>query len=331
MIIEEIKKKVRTLLSIAPKIGVVAKASGFKRSGISAVIRVKNEEDWIRPSILSIKDFVEEILIVDNGSTDGTLDVVEQVASEISTPTRVFRYPEADHCEISNVGVINSEYKWILKWDADFIAHTDGPESFGHFRDFVFQLDPDRYYMILMSVINLTGDLWHTPVDTPRYIRSAGVSHTEGYCWSFTPQLHYVWKNYKGISKVESLQFPPFYQFLGWPQLSVFHVGGIRPIQRMLMDYFWHEWKYRYAGCETEDKVSLEEFAWQQASIKFHASDAATIIKNFFHQMKKDIVPYDYKRYSPYPKILLPYLENPKYRIVYDDEKNIIGRSPDCI
>ena len=37
-----------------------------------------NEEDWIEPSILSIKDLVDEYVIMDS-STDRTPDIIERV------------------------------------------------------------------------------------------------------------------------------------------------------------------------------------------------------------------------------------------------------------
>jgi cellulose synthase/poly-beta-1,6-N-acetylglucosamine synthase-like glycosyltransferase len=49
--------------------------------GISAMVITYNEEDWIEPSILSIKDLVDEYVIMDS-STDRTPDIIERVKSE---------------------------------------------------------------------------------------------------------------------------------------------------------------------------------------------------------------------------------------------------------
>ena len=247
-LLDKLKEKIRLILSFSPKIGLVPKASKFREKGISALMRVRNEEYWIRPSILSIKDYVEEILVIDNGSTDGTLDEVKKLKKEISTSIIIFSLPDVDHCEVSNVGIRESKYSWFLKWDADFIAQSKGSGDFGKLRNFVLSLDQDRYYMIFMNLINLAGDLWHQPKENCSYIRSSGPLHHEAYLWNFSPKIQYIWKDYKGISKVESLSFPPFYRFLEWPELSAFHVGGIRSIKRMLVDHFWYQWKQKYAG-----------------------------------------------------------------------------------
>jgi glycosyltransferase involved in cell wall biosynthesis len=158
--IDELKEKIRLFLSFGPKIGLVPKASKFREKGISAFVRARNEEYWIWPCILSIKDYVEEILVIDNGSTDSTLDEVKKIRNEISTPVRIFSLPEADHCEVSNVGIRKSRYNWLLKWDAAFIAQTAGPGDFSRLRDYVLGLDQDRYHMIFMNLVNLAGASW---------------------------------------------------------------------------------------------------------------------------------------------------------------------------
>ena len=326
-----VKEKIRFLLSFAPRLGIVPKASKFREKGISAFIRVKDEEYWIRPCILSIKDYVEEILVIDNGSVDGTLDKVGRLRHEVSTPIRIYSLPGADYCEISNLGIKESKYNWLLKWDADFIAHTDGPMRFDNLRNYLFSLDQCRYHMIFMNIVNLAGDLWHQPKRDSSYIRSSGPIHREAYLWSFSPKMRYVWKDYNGISKTESLLFPPYYRFLQWPELSVFHVGGVRSIERMLADHFWGAWKLKYAKNKEESIPDREAFAWQSAEQLFHTSKEEIILRKFFDLLKTEFVPYDKQKYGPHPEWLSSYLENPRYRILYDKKKSITGRYPDCI
>jgi glycosyltransferase involved in cell wall biosynthesis len=331
---DKFKEKIRLLLSFGPKVGLVPKASRFREKGISVFIRVRNEEYWIRPCILSIKDSVDEILLIDNGSTDSTLDIVEKIRKEVSTPIRIFSLPEADHCEVSNVGIRESRYSWLLKWDADFIAQTEGSGDFSRLRNYILGLDQDRYHMIFMSLVNLAGDLWHQPKakEVCSYMRSPGPLHREAYLWNYSPEMKYVWKDYRGFSKVESLLFPLYHRFLEWPELSVFHVGGIRPIDRMMIDYFWGQWKKRYSGIAEVGEIPYREaFAWENAKRLFHTADKNIILKKFFSLMKNDLVSYDNERYGSYPPSLSPYLENPWYRIIYNNANEIIGRFPDCM
>ena len=61
-----------------PYIGLVPKPS--RENGISVRITVKNEAEWIELNLISIKDFADEIVIVD-ASTDETPEIIEKVAS----------------------------------------------------------------------------------------------------------------------------------------------------------------------------------------------------------------------------------------------------------
>lgn len=327
-LIDELKEKIRFFLSFGPKIGLVPKASKFREKGISAFIRARNEEYWIRPCILSIKDYVEEILVIDNGSTDSTLDEVKKICNEISTPVRIFSLPEADHCEVSNVGIRESRYNWLLKWDADFIAQTAGPGDFAKLRDYVLGLDQDRYHMIFMNLVNLAGDLWHQPKEGSMFIGEKGPLHQEAYLWNYSPHLRYIWKDYKDYSKVESLLFPPYYRFIEWLEFSVFHVGGIRSIQRLLFDYFWDFGKKQFA--EGHLPPEREKVCWEMAEGYFHMEDREKILQNFFNLISKELVRYREDLYGPYSSILFSYLRNPHYRLIYNEKGEIVGRNPDC-
>jgi glycosyltransferase involved in cell wall biosynthesis len=56
-----------------------------------------NEEDWIEPSILSIKDLVDEYIVMDS-STDKTPEIVERVKSEHGLNIKLRRIPPGNIC-----------------------------------------------------------------------------------------------------------------------------------------------------------------------------------------------------------------------------------------
>jgi glycosyltransferase involved in cell wall biosynthesis len=107
--------------------------------GLSLIIRAKNEELNIEQCIESVIDLVDEIIFVDNGSTDNTYQLVKKYAA-IYSKIKLYSYNIA----VSKVGVehkaaLESEHKntlgtfynWCLskatfnnvfKWDADFIC-----------------------------------------------------------------------------------------------------------------------------------------------------------------------------------------------------------------
>ena len=53
-----------------------------RENGISVMIRVRDEEEWIAKSLLSLNEFADEVVVVNNNSTDRTLTEIEKKASE---------------------------------------------------------------------------------------------------------------------------------------------------------------------------------------------------------------------------------------------------------
>jgi hypothetical protein len=109
---------------------------------IGAVVRIKNEEDFLAASILSIADFTDEIVIIDNMSTDGTPAVIEDLKGRLGPKLAVYSYPHA----VTRVGeeyhatyranpespaLLHNFCNWclskctmpfVMSWDGDMIA-----------------------------------------------------------------------------------------------------------------------------------------------------------------------------------------------------------------
>ena len=107
--------------------------------GISLIIRAKNEELNIPHCIESVVDLVDEIIFVDNGSTDNTYKLVEEY-DKIYNNIKLYKYnikvtrAGEDHksaMERDDKNTLGLFYNWCLskatyynvfKWDADFIC-----------------------------------------------------------------------------------------------------------------------------------------------------------------------------------------------------------------
>ena len=90
---------------------------------ISLCMIVKNEERFLRNCLESAKEYVDEIIIVDTGSTDGTLDIAREYSAKIIDYTW-----NDDFAEARNISLKHATSTWALWLDADEeIAPGSGP------------------------------------------------------------------------------------------------------------------------------------------------------------------------------------------------------------
>ncbi len=123
-----------------------------KPTGFSAMIRSKNEESKIERCIQSIYNTFDEIVYIDNGSTDSTLQLVKDLKSRIDATDKIkiFEYPfqiarcGAEHAQtdVNSVRSLAYYYNWclskasrnfVVKWDADMYLLPSGAEAFRSF------------------------------------------------------------------------------------------------------------------------------------------------------------------------------------------------------
>ncbi|UBU95211.1 glycosyltransferase family 2 protein [Edwardsiella tarda] len=66
------------------------------KASISAIYRVKNGQAYIQMSILSIAPFVEEIIVIDNNSSDLTVSLVKELQRKLSNivTIKIYSYSE---------------------------------------------------------------------------------------------------------------------------------------------------------------------------------------------------------------------------------------------
>ena len=104
-----------------------------RKHGISAMMRVKNDADWIYFSIISILDFVDEVVIVLQKSTDGTEDIIKSIDSKkikiyhypfdtFPVGEYHFRYVKNSVFNLAyyyNYALSKTKYSYVWKWDGD--------------------------------------------------------------------------------------------------------------------------------------------------------------------------------------------------------------------
>jgi len=296
----------RTIQSYAPHLGIIA--SPNRPPGISVIMRVKNEKDWVTLSIQSIKSIADEIVVVDNGSSDGTYDILTKLTSQKNTPIRLSHRPDLDLCALSNFALNETRFQWVFCWDGDMVAHTTGRHSISNLRDRILSLGNRRYYVIYLRHINLSGDLSHQDPNE--------MVHIEEYIHTFSPGARYVHPG-----RFEAIKVPRYYRVLFWYEPYSFHVN-VKPAKRMLLRYFWEDWM---ALKDYQRFPTLDDYVNANIEREFRTTSWKEAQKICLQKICQNYIPYDPEVFGPYPELLKPHLERPKYQLEYENGK-IVGR-----
>lgn len=112
------------------------------KNKFSCMLRVKNEKEIIKKCLDSIETIFDEIILIDNGSTDGTLKEIEDCISrsnELKKKIKLYAYPfDVAKCGIENHKTPHNSVRslsyfynytlslcscnYVVKWDADMIT-----------------------------------------------------------------------------------------------------------------------------------------------------------------------------------------------------------------
>lgn len=276
-----------------------------RKEGISVMMRVKNEESWIGLSLESLSSFADEVIIVDNGSTDNTIREIEKVVPILPFKVIIEKNSSHDICEISNRALALTSFRWIVRWDGDFIAYTSGERNIIGLRKYLLSLDKHIFYHIYPVLVNFSYDLFH--------IRKGRDLHSEGYIHTFHPSLRYVKRG-----AYEVLKVPLFYRVKRIFDIYFVHVGNAKSIEKLLYRYYWLSWircKKRRKAC------SIIDFIRTKAKEVWGTENLKDIIQEIFLEQQPYLQKYQVEIYGDYPQLLKPELNNQKYRIVYRDGK----------
>jgi glycosyltransferase involved in cell wall biosynthesis len=307
----------RAVFSLAPRVGLVARPD-VSPNGISAVVRIRGEAEWIEPCLFSVQEFADEILVLDNGVSPGTRERLDHLRHSLGGKLRLEPCPELDLFRLSNFGLAKARFRWVIRWDADFVAHTSGPGDIRNLRRFLLGLDPRRYYLVYVAAAEVAGDLSHQFPDLR--VRMDGQVHTASRWARYVP----VRRRFGRSSPIvfESLRVPKFYQVRRWEEVAYFHVN-VKSAWQSLTGRFWLEW---LGQGDFHAFPTLEAYTLAQLRDRWGVSDPEEAARRFMSDYCRGLAPFDPERCGPYPELLRPYLRQTRYRVEYRDTV-ITGRS----
>jgi glycosyltransferase involved in cell wall biosynthesis len=116
---------------------------------ISLSMIVKNEEKYLKECLESVKGIVGEIILVDTGSTDGTLKIAEEYGAKIFHFEWIHDFSAA-----RNYSLKQCTGDWILYLDAD---ERLSPKSVNQLKKLTGRKDKTAYYCQVCSIDEVNG------------------------------------------------------------------------------------------------------------------------------------------------------------------------------
>jgi hypothetical protein len=169
--------------------------------GFTAVVRVKNEARSLPRVLPALLQAVRRVVLIDNGSTDGTSGVARRVAAEAGAADRLelLSYPYAiSRCGEEHLGTPAASvhslayfYNWsfshvrtgyALKWDGDMVL-TDAAVAV--LRDLAWQLEASE------KVVKVTRYPLYV-LDDRRAFVDIGLRNCEPWAWPNRPGYSFV-------------------------------------------------------------------------------------------------------------------------------------------
>lgn len=117
---------------------------------LSLCMIVKNEEEVLERCLQSVANLVDEIIIMDTGSTDNTVTIARKFTDKVFP----FKWIN-DFSAARNAGIKQASGEWILILDADEYIQEENKQSL---KDYLANLDTTQVHAVALPVYNILGD-----------------------------------------------------------------------------------------------------------------------------------------------------------------------------
>lgn len=276
---------------------------------ISANIVCKDEKYWIEPSILSIVELVDEIIYVDDESTDGTLDIVLQLAKKYAN---IKIFTKENH-KITGLGNLKnfaknqSKNELVLRWDADFIAYDEISNLF-KFATHNF----NKYDAYVLNGPNLEGNIYHAPLNSE----------------TFGPECY--------LFKKDMMSFNATLKYNDYPvfaQGTKYCYPQTTSLDRSF--FFIHTNKLK-SLTKLAYRKRMSEFQNAKCEISYWEYVNPHMIKeeSFNHEIKKvkktaiNIKEFDFEKWGQHPEILMQYESAKLFKVNTINDKKYLDNYP---
>jgi len=281
------------------------------KMGISAVVAMKNEEYTLPFCLESLVGFADQIIIIDNGSEDRSLQLANKFKTEFGHHVEVdiIEMPGALLGDCREAGLNATRYQWHLRWDADMIAHTDGEFDMKKLKKKALQDMTPR--TIQLPRINLSGDLFH--VDKQK-------DWDEG-----EPIL--IWFNsdicYQEFGKFDSVRVPKYFIQLKENVNYYFHCQGLKSDINLIHRFHYFIWREKYNLFADSDRPnnieSFDKFVKERNLFLFDTNELCKLKYRYQRQCVQNFAKLNTSKFGDFPKVLRKEInkKEQRFEIIY--------------
>lgn len=221
------------------------------KPGITAVVAAKNEEFTIPICLKSLLGVADQIVCIDNGSTDNTMQEIEEFKRKHGNEVEidVISLPGALLGDCRNAGLNATRYQWHFRCDADMICRTSGEESMIRLRGDVLKNNTPR--AIQLPRMNITGDFFHQNKKDGTFIDEG-----ENFLIWFNKDIEY-----DEFGKFDAIKVPIYYRNVIADKAYIVHCCGLKSVENLMHRFHYFTWREKYNGARTEpDRERIRDF-----------------------------------------------------------------------
>lgn len=244
---------------------------------VACVMCTWDEKRTVQLAIESTKDFVDRYIIVDKGSTDGTIEAIKESRDKWRLNMDIYIKPELWLGEARIFAFERADEEWILVQDGDEIFHTDGPNS-------IFKL---------RKLLNLKNVVYATPMNT--LLRD--FLHTNKY-FPRQPPHSFLYNNNETFY-IEGKGDLPEMMGVKIALKGTYKFNcNVKSPKRMFLRKYWFEW---CVATDAFKRYSIEEYV----KAKLKTENLERHIKQWYDVTVSSLLaPYNAKKYGYYPKVI---------------------------
>jgi len=290
-----------------------------RKPGISVLIATQNEEAVVGLCIRSFLDFGDEIVVVDNGSTDHTKDIVRDLQTQYPQRIKFFDRPELpDLYHNRRFALAQSSYEWLVRADADYVAYTEGKYDIMQLREYLLSLKRTAWpEIVYVPQVNIVGDFQHTGVP----MRPGGYRANPERAQVSEPLVEPMARFYRHFrcfgfvrrGRRETTRFWRLMKRIYWNEPVWMHCN----IKSDMNHFFRSErTNWRELG-QFKKFPTLHDYIENIVEKKYGTKnfDEAALLYMERHVLPY-LQPYDPEKYYPYPSLVRAQMEkNPIYKI----------------